>query len=355
VKATCNDGGFISAHARLQFVARRDNVEPKNLTATGSGGSKGSFNFNVIGDYTDAGRASRLSFNIEVHRTSEMTIVREDPHIAFDEARGILPTIFTEAELILAHDRFAESALPDAAVSGFNHLQEVTINSLAYTRDLTHLVSDAKKLRRSLKKIKNPSAWPDFWLNYRFGFRLFYEDTKEILAAARRYKKAAFKGDIRRTHSRSSGSDTTPWGDRISHKYGLTIYSKERPLTERSLLHAASSLDALPSLSNMWDFVPYSFVVDWIVPVGDYLERLDTSAAAWVYPIQSAVQTVKSEMELSLPPNWGGSLKYVYFTRSILSQATLSRRVAQLPTRMLSGLSIKHGIDTLCLAVQRFR
>jgi hypothetical protein len=209
---------------------------------------------------------------------------------------------------------------------------------------------------RTLKKVRSPRSWPDLWLSFRFGLRLFVNDTKEIVDAAKRYRKRkTFKGSIRRTHTSTVNSEVTPYGDKLVQRAGLTLYSDELSLSERSALHASSSLDLLPSLSNVWDFVPYSFVVDWLVPVGDLLERLDTSAAIWVYPIRSGVLTVRSELKVTLPPNWGGDLSYTLFTRSVYTQAQLSRRVQQLPSGMLSGLSIKHGIDTLCLAVQRFK
>lgn len=35
------------------------------------------------------------------------------------------------------------------------------------------------------------------------------------------------------------------------------------------------SLGINPTLKNLWDIVPLSFVLDWIIPIGDYLEKCD--------------------------------------------------------------------------------
>jgi len=294
--------------------------------------------------------------DFRVTATPLLTVGSVAPITAWEQAHGILREVASLPYLALAHNRLRDEAIPDLAVSGLNHLQEVTINSMAYTRDLVHLRTDAGRLLKTLKKVKSPRSWPDLWLNFRFGLRLFVNDTKEIVDAVKKYRKRkTFHGSIRRTHSSTNSSEVTPYGDKLTQRAGLTLYSDELSLSERSVLHASSSLDALPSLSNIWDFIPYSFVVDWLVPVGDLLERLDTSAAIWVYPIRSGVLTVRSELSVTLPPNWGGALSYTLFTRSVYTQAQLSRRVQQLPPGMLSGLSVKHGIDTLCLAIQRFR
>jgi hypothetical protein len=295
-----------------------------------------------------------MDFRVSV--TPLLTVGSVPPATVWQQTHGILREVASLPFLAEAHNRLRDEAIPNLAVSGLDHLQEVTINSLAYTRDLSRLREDAVKMIKTLKKVRSPRSWPDLWLSFRFGLRLFVNDTKEIVDAAKRYRKRkTFKGSIRRTHTSTVNSEVTPYGDKLIQRAGLTLYSDELSLSERSALHASSSLDVLPSLSNVWDFVPYSFVVDWLVPVGDLLERLDTSAAIWVYPIRSGVLTVRSELKVTLPPNWGGDLSYTLFTRSVYTQAQLSRRVQQLPSGMLSGLSIKHGIDTLCLAVQRFK
>lgn len=43
----------------------------------------------------------------------------------------------------------------------------------------------------------------------------------------------------------------------------------------RGLLNDLQSLDFWPELENLWDLVPYSFVVDWLLPVGDVLKTWD--------------------------------------------------------------------------------
>jgi hypothetical protein len=366
VEASCSVGKTVDFTVEARLKSNHQSVyaeySPEVATVSGSctleaDKSSRSQQVTLSLQWTAAdGTNGTVSFTVMCTVVRTLVVGETDPKLEWLKSRGFFRDLWTLPSLVLAHDRIRDEKLPDLAVSGMNHLQEVTINSLAYTRDLARLRVDAQKLIKTLRKVKNPRSWPDLWLSYRYGFRLFYNDTKEIVDAAKQYRKRkAFKGSIRRTHSSSSSSTVNPFGDKIKQRVGLTIYSDEKSLSERSAIHAASSLDLMPSLNNIWDFVPYSFVVDWVIPVGDYLERLDTAAAIWSYPIRSAVVTVRSDLEVTLPPNWGGAISYTLFTRTKYNQAQLSRRAAQLPSGMLSGLSLKHGIDTLCLAVQRFK
>jgi hypothetical protein len=36
-------------------------------------------------------------------------------------------------------------------------------------------------------------------------------------------------------------------------------------------------LSLIPDLYVVWDFIPYSFMVDWFVPYGDIFENVDTN------------------------------------------------------------------------------
>lgn len=56
------------------------------------------------------------------------------------------------------------------------------------------------------------------------------------------------------------------------HKYKGGVKTKYQAIIDRPGLIQANSLGAVNPLSWAWEVVPYSFVVDWFVPVGDVLE-----------------------------------------------------------------------------------
>lgn len=74
------------------------------------------------------------------------------------------------------------------------------------------------------------------------------------------------------------------------------------------------------SLANAWDMVPWSFVVDWVLNIGDILARYDSIYYLSKLKYQHGTSSVKAEgfIELdSLPKLIVASLRYSYYERRI--------------------------------------
>lgn len=56
--------------------------------------------------------------------------------------------------------------------------------------------------------------------------------------------------------------------------------------------------DLALSLDNVWDLIPYSFVVDWFVPLGDYLSQIDASVYYSTLPIIDVIYSIKDTVYL---------------------------------------------------------
>lgn len=74
-------------------------------------------------------------------------------------------------------------------------------------------------------------------------------------------------------HDGMSGSDTTLFETNasVNFKYGV-VYSISSPQ-----VHNLASLGITNPAALAWELVPYSFVVDWFVPIGDWLSSLDAT------------------------------------------------------------------------------
>lgn len=79
----------------------------------------------------------------------------------------------------------------------------------------------------------------------------------------------------------------------------LTVRSTIRiRLDEDSILPSLlpwRALGLLPSVSTLWDLVPYSFLVDWFLPVGAIADNFETSGLMWMSQVSYSTHSVNLE------------------------------------------------------------
>jgi len=82
------------------------------------------------------------------------------------------------------------------------------------------------------------------------------------------------KAEVKRVFTQS-GEPTTSF-ERRDCRYEYTqkcVYTVENSVAHRAAINGLSN-----PLSVAWELVPYSFVVDWFLPIGDYIDLLDATS-----------------------------------------------------------------------------
>lgn len=147
---------------------------------------------------------------------------------------------------------------------------------------LDKIISLARRARRTVTR--NPSLLiSNVWLSMKYGWLPLYNDVWNYLnwqywtwSAG-----APITGNARRVvHSRVYG----PFAGLVSVSRGLvtgkTIYKCRvgcRVGVQNSDLYNLTRVTSLNPLSIAWELTPFSFVVDWFVDVGGYLQNLEAS------------------------------------------------------------------------------
>lgn len=112
--------------------------------------------------------------------------------------------------------------------------------------------------------------------------------------------------------------------------------------------------DIKPSASNLWDLVPFSFVVDWFLPIGDYLENEELKDYSKTLPVHAAFYSSKTDWFASAS-DWAAIpfvKGHVHFTvyrrecRDRLYVPAMSEQAERLP----SG----HLVEATALLIQSF-
>lgn len=113
-------------------------------------------------------------------------------------------------------------------------------------------------------------------------------------------------------------------------------------------------------LSVTWENIPYSFVADWVVPIGDFLEAL-TATQGMVFKGGSVTTYTTSEITMQsagtvgAPSNpirvWKGECtsERTSFARTVLSSSPIPGLYVKNP------ISTHHALNALALIRQRFR
>lgn len=110
------------------------------------------------------------------------------------------------------------------------------------------------------------------WLELQYGWLPMIGDTFEAVKAyaelhKNRSETVVVKKSINGTYN-GSQSPTNWSGD------GTWIYRKRIEYEMQESLSAARSLGLVDPLSVVWEVVPYSFVIDWFIPIGTFFDNL---------------------------------------------------------------------------------
>lgn len=111
------------------------------------------------------------------------------------------------------------------------------------------------------------------WLAVHYGFKLALLDTNELVSVLQEQSLR----NTRQSKCQASTNYITSRGVRYVARYQVFYnqYAKVQSLLEELQLQS----DAVLTAENLWDMVPYSFIIDWFVNVGEVLTSLDNYAS----------------------------------------------------------------------------
>ncbi|DAD50615.1 TPA_asm: maturation protein [ssRNA phage SRR6960507_1] len=254
--------------------------------------------------------------------------------------------------------RYDRQELVKRAVSSASVLD---INSLSFVKELVEIKSmlpDLKDLR-NLKR--DPKAWANLYLYFRYGLSLSIKDSKKIIENLDNLQRSLIAPPRTRNRVRAretiicSDVDGVEW----QCTYGVRISYDPYPGEFRAgwdNVEALRSFDLFPTTDNLWDLIPYSFMLDWFIPISDWLSSLDTELRVLFYEVYSYTQSSKFTREIPLPyfSNWHvqGSMLETYYIREV-SSAIPGMNYTWEEQRGTGGS--RRVIDATALGLQRFR
>lgn len=162
---------------------------------------------------------------------------------------------------------------PELASQAYQDLGMSDVNGIAFLSELLSMGEEVRSFARTLKSIPSNrvKAAASAWLAVHYGFKLTLLDIgklKETLAlqAAR---------DTRKSRIRASKQFSV---DGVSYVARYQVFYNVFGQVDDLLDQLLQLSDATLTSENLWDMVPFSFVIDWFVQLGDVLQSLDNYA-----------------------------------------------------------------------------
>lgn len=192
------------------------------------------------------------------------------------------------------------------------HLENQGLNQFEALADLETLFGlvDAVKLVRAIHRmdwtaIQKSRALREILgilskanLVYSFALAPTVEDSMAIASAAKEIRRKFFDGDIFKPHT-IYGKHYSEVPSELSGCFsgmGVTTRSKLRlslhPDSLLSVILPLNSLGLLPTLSTVWETIPWSFAIDWAYNLGKSLELVDALALFQYFELEESVHSV---------------------------------------------------------------
>lgn len=155
------------------------------------------------------------------------------------------------------------------------------VGNVAYT--FVDAIRKAKKgrFRDALKALGNKERLPETLLGVQYGLRPLMNDVKGAYDALRQQPQTAFVVTTKGTASISEDHDYVQLlgnaNCRVVGKRSVGAYVRLDYVPSNTFLSTLASVGMTNPFEVMYELVPWSFVADWFLPVGDYLSTLDAT------------------------------------------------------------------------------
>lgn len=205
---------------------------------------------------------------------------------------------------------------------------------------------------------------PNKWLELQYGWKPLLSDVFGACDALSKQPKSDWRVTAKATAKRNERWEHTF----TDHSAGIVVAQSEcgafcriDALPENDLTKSLSSLGITNPLLIAWELVPYSFVVDWALPVGSWLESIDAmlgySRSQYSNSLLTRARWDERGIRINNTTIWGGYYdnNYEGYKRLVKLTRAVSNNVP-MPTfpRIKDPLSLGHMANGLSLLASAF-
>lgn len=297
--------------------------------------------FSILGDYT-----SKMSWyyidsyghlfpqDDVVVKTSTWRYLHIISKTPVTSASGWVTTVLEDQ--LFDYERLAKALYSEElmTVARSNAIADITAlksNNLENISGLKGSVSIVSTLVQGYKAIVNGDigggikALSSAYLWYSYALAPTISDSKDIAKNTDRIIELVSKNRFSNERRRGRVQQTD---DKVGEiQYNVTYHTRLKDNYYSQLYSALQRVGLHPSISQGWDFIPFSFVVDWFISIGPILNKLDDyNNLVLTRDIKSRIESFKAtkteNLRTSLDSSiyqWVGQYEQSYYQRLIHS------------------------------------
>jgi len=182
--------------------------------------------------------------------------------VSYDELNALRPEL--------------ERRFVDAAAAKIWQRGHDTLTFLTELRDVRKLFVDTVKRILGLKFPKDWRQMSNDWLSYRYGWRVLLFDLNDLTDAIVNLSHTMVRLS-EKTGDRSNSFTVTETTNSGFYTNRVYRYTRQVEILRRGSVVADIAVPKFKFdlIQTAWEKIPYSFVFDWIINVGQYLSTLD--------------------------------------------------------------------------------
>lgn len=235
----------------------------------------------------------------------------------------------------------------DLAMEASSKVNANRVNMIAFLRDFRHPSDMIPKLR-NLRKLK---GWASNFLAVDYGILPTIDDLKSIIRAFEGVKPYVDRNGFN-TFSAGHLDYLFQGSLRFDLEQHIKLAIGDEDDGFQKLIEQLDSFGCLPTCENLWDLIPYSFVLDWFVDVGGLLERVDAnlriSRLNIFYATCSQKKTIQGQVPFDIQHPYTGTVKWEHYHRWVSDQCPLP------PLSLDSNVQTSnHWLEVSALLAQR--
>jgi hypothetical protein len=258
----------------------------------------------------------------------------------------IISYLMHNHKLLLQHMRDAErEEIPSLHARSFDQVEKFEGNFLVLLSKLdTFGQVTFKSIKDLMASAGTPKDFASFWLANRYGDKLSISGVADLIKAIdKEFLTVRTKTE---RFVRGNSRVTIPFSDGMFNAvftFGTNIAVTPRDYNGlMKLIRTAYEWDFYPSLANVWDAIPLSFVVDWFGNVGDIFASVDRMVQSHYYDVACILQSARAEAS---DPFVQG-VNHIYYERRI--EHSLQLGVESFKLGLPSFINLIDGAALLC-------